>query len=207
MALSASEVKVLKQAPPVEGVLPVILERWSARSYADCDVLPADLEKIFEAVRWTASARNEQPWRFIVGRRNSETYEKIVNAMMEFTRPWASTAPVLILCLAKTRYSHDGSPNRFHMYDLGAAGTTLMLQATWQGLCARTLASFRSDELRKSLAIPEDYAIGSVIALGHQGDPGALPSTEMVAMETSSRARKSVNELVYSKLGEPLEFA
>ena len=207
MALSASEVKKLKQAPQVEGVLPVVLERWSARSYADRDVPLADVEKIFEAVRWTASARNEQPWRFIVGCRNSETYKKIAHAMMEFTRPWASTAPVLVLCLAKTRFSHDGSPNPFHLYDLGAAATTFMLQATWQGLCTRTLASFHSDELRKSLAIPEDFAIGSVIALGYQGDPAALPSGEMVAAETSSRARKTVNELVYSKWGEPLEFA
>ncbi len=205
MALSASEVKKLKQAPPVEGVLPVVLERWSARYYANRDVPLAGLEKIFEAVRWTASARNEQPWRFVVGSRDSETYKKIVHAMMEFTRPWASTAPVLVVCLAKTRFSHDGSPNPFHQYDLGAAGTTLMLQATWQGLCTATLASFHSDELRKSLAIPEDYAIGSVIALGYQGDPAALPSGGMAAMETSSRTRKSVNELV--SWGEPLKFA
>jgi nitroreductase len=205
MALSASEVKKLKQAPPVEGVLPVVLERWSARSYANREVPLAEIEKIFEAVRWTASARNEQPWRFIVALRNSETYEKIVHAMMGFTRPWASSAPVLIVCLARTRFSHDGSPNPFHQYDLGAAGTTIMLQATWQGLCTRTLASIHSDELRKSLAIPEDYAIGSVITLGYQGDPAALPSGEMVAMETSSRARKSVNELV--SWGEPLKFA
>jgi len=205
MALSASEVKKMKQAPPVEGVLPVVLERWSARFYADRDVPLAEIEKIFEAVRWTASARNEQPWRFIVASRNSETYKKIVQAMMGFTRPWASTAPVLIVCLAKTRFSHDGSPNPFHQYDLGAAGTTLMLQATWQGLCTRTLASFHNDELRKSLAIPEDYSIGSVITLGYQGDPAALPSGEMAAMETSSRARKSVNELV--SWGESLKFA
>ena len=206
MVLSASEVKELKQAPPVEGVLPVVLQRWSARSYADRDVPLAEVEKLFEAVRWTASARNEQPWRFVVGYRNSETYGKIVHAMLDFTRPWASTAPVLILCLAKTRFSPDGSPNPFHLYDLGAAATTLMLQATWQGLCARTLASFRSGDLRKSFAIPEDYAVGSVIALGYQGDPAALPSEELVAMETSSRERKSLKELVYLSWGKPLEF-
>ena len=207
MALSANEVKKLKQAPQFEGVLPVVLERWSARSYADRDVPLAEVEKIFEAVRWTASARNEQPWRFIVGLRNSETYEKIVHAMMAFTRPWASTAPVLVLCLAKTRFSHDGSPNPYHLYDLGAAATTIMLQATWQGLCTRTLGSFYSDELRRSLAIPEDYAMGCVIALGYQGDPAALQSAEMIAAESSTRARKPVNELVYSKWGEPLEFS
>ena len=206
MALSATEVKELKQAPPVDGVLPVILERWSVRSYAERAVPSAEIEKLFAAARWTASARNEQPWRFVVGCRGSETYNKIVDVMMEFTRPWASTAPVLIVCLAKKQFTHDGSPNPFALYDLGAAATTIMLQATWQGLSCRTLASFFGDKLRQSFAVPEDYAIGSIIALGYQGDPAALPSQEMIAQETSSRARKPLNELVYSSWGEPLEF-
>ncbi len=206
MTPSANEVKELKQAPPVDGVLPVILERWSARSYAERAVPSREMEKLFAAVRWTASARNEQPWRFVVGYRGSETYGKMVDVMMDFTRPWASTAPVLILCLAKKQFSHDGSPNQYHLYDLGAAATTLMLQATWQGLASRTLASFYRDPLRKSLGIPEEYAIGSAIALGYQGDPGALPSQEMIAQETSSRERKPLNELVYSSWGTALEF-
>jgi nitroreductase len=206
MALSAREVKERKQAPPVDGVLPVILERWSARSYAERAVPSTEIEKLFEAVRWTASARNDQPWRFVVGCRGSETYNKMVDAMMDFTRPWASTAPVLILCLAKKRFSLDGSPNPFHLYDLGGAATTILLQATWQGLSARTLASFFGDKLRQSFGIPEDYAIGSVIALGYQGDPAALPSEEMIAMETSSRERKPLQEIVYSSWGKPLEF-
>jgi nitroreductase len=206
MALSALEVKELKQAPAVDGVLPVVLERWSARSYEKRAVPATEIEKLFQAVRWTASARNDQPWRFLVGYHGSETHSKIVDAMMDFTRPWASTAPVLILCLARTRFSFDGSANPYHLYDLGAAATTLMLQATWQGLVSRTLASFYRDALRKSLAIPEEYAIGTVIALGYQGDPAALPSQEMVAQETSTRERKPLKELVLSSWGKALEF-
>jgi nitroreductase len=206
MALSALKAKEIKQAPPVNGVLPVILERWSARSYAERAVPPTEIEKLFASVRWTASARNEQPWRFVVGSRGSETYNKMVDIMMDFTRPWASTAPLLILCLAKKKFSHDGSPNPFALYDLGGAATTIMLQATWQGLSCRTLASFFGDKLRASLNIPEDYAIGSIIALGYQGDPVALPGEEMVAQETSSRERKPLEEIVFSSWGEPLEF-
>jgi len=206
MALSVLEVKELKQAPPVDGVLPVILERWSARSYAERAVPTTEIEKLFAAVRWTASARNEQPWRFVVGYRGSETYNKMVDVMMAFTRPWASTAPVLILCLAKKQFTHDGSPNPFHMYDLGAAATTIMLQATWQGLSSRTLASFFGDKLRASLNIPDDFVIGSIIALGYQGDPAALPSPEMIAQESSSRERKPLKEIVYSSWEQPLEF-
>jgi nitroreductase len=206
MALSVNEVKEVKQAPPVDGVLPVILERWSARSYAERTVPSTEIEKLFAAVRWTASARNEQPWRFVVGYRGSDAYSKMVDVMMDFTRPWASTAPVLILGLAKKQYSHDGSPSRFHLYDLGAAATTIMLQATWQGLSVRTLASFYGDKLRQSFCIPEDYAIGPILALGYQGDPAALPSAEMVAMETSSRERKPLKEFVYSSWGTAMEF-
>jgi len=76
VTLSAVEVNQLKHAPPIEVVLPIILERWSPRAFADRDVDPADLAKIFEAARWAPSSFNEQPWRFLVGLRNSETYEK-----------------------------------------------------------------------------------------------------------------------------------
>jgi nitroreductase len=58
MTLSALEVHNLKQAPPVEGVLPAVLSRWSPRSFADHEVSPADLAKVFEAARWSASAYN-----------------------------------------------------------------------------------------------------------------------------------------------------
>src|ERR1035437_8971053 len=60
MTLSAVEVNDLKQAPATEGVLPVLLDRWSARSFADREVSPAELRKVFEAARWSASAYNEQ---------------------------------------------------------------------------------------------------------------------------------------------------
>jgi nitroreductase len=206
MALSAAAVNKLKQAPQVEGVLPVILQRWSARSYADRDVPFSELEKLFEAARWTASARNEQPWRFIVAARNSPAYNKIIDTLMDFTRPWVSTAPVLIVCMAYTKLSAGGSPNPFHLYDLGAAGTTIMLQAASQGLACRTFASFHGDALRKAFAIPADFAIGSVIALGYQGDPSALTDAQLIAMETTSRTRKPLNELVFSAWGEPAKF-
>ena len=51
MTLSAIEVNRLKQAPTVEGVLPVVHARWSPRAFAPREVSPADLKKLFEAAR------------------------------------------------------------------------------------------------------------------------------------------------------------
>src|SRR5438128_2132056 len=98
---SASEVNQLKHAPPIDGVLPVILQRWSPRAFADRDVSPADLRKVFEAARWAPSSYNEQPWRFIVGTRNSSAYRKIGESLMPFNQAWALGAPVLILGVSK----------------------------------------------------------------------------------------------------------
>src|SRR5258707_1796037 len=112
MTLTAHEVNNMKYAQPsAEGVLPVILERWSPRHFADRDVSLAVLKVLFEAARWAPSSFNEQPWRFIVGHRTSETYKKIADALVPSNQAWAQNAPVLILSMAKTRFSNNDSPN------------------------------------------------------------------------------------------------
>jgi len=206
MTLSALEVNQLKQAPAVDGVLPVVLARWSARSFADRDVSPADLRKVFEAARWSASAYNEQPWRFLVGTRNSPTYQKIFSTLIGFNQSWAGAAPVLILGVSNTKFSHNGTPNAYALYDLGAATCALTLQAASLGLKTHTMAGFDHAAARTAFEIPEDFAIGAVIALGYQGDPAALGVEQLIELETTPRTRKSLNDFVFSAWGSPADL-
>jgi nitroreductase len=198
MTLTASEVHQMKYAQPsTEGVLHVILERWSPRAFADRDVSHADLKKIFEAARWAPSCFNEQPWRFIVGHRNSETYKKIADALVPANQAWALNAPVLILSVAKTRFSNNDSPNYYAVHDLGAADGFITLQAASMGIATHQMAGFDQAKARELFAIPEIYAIGSVMALGYQGDPSNL-GERYQAQEQSPRSRKSLSEIVLS---------
>lgn len=80
MILSAIEVDELKQAPRVEGVS-AVHQRWSARSCSEREVFPTDLTRGFEAARWAASSNNEQPWRFLMGARNSIAHKKVASAL------------------------------------------------------------------------------------------------------------------------------
>ena len=121
MTESINELNKAKQAPDVDGVLPIFHTRWSPRSFTDREVSKADLAKVFEAARWAASSFNEQPWRFLVGTRNSTAYQKIFDSLMPFNQQWAYAAPVLILGTARTKFSHNGTPNRVALFDLGAA--------------------------------------------------------------------------------------
>jgi nitroreductase len=203
MTLSAIEANHLKQAPAVEGVLPAVLNRWSPRSFAGRDVSTADLKKLFEAARWAPSSYNEQPWRFLAGTRNSITYKKIFDALMPFNQGWAGKAPVLILGAAKTKFSHNDSPNGFAVYDLGAASAYLVLQASALGLSTHQMAGYDQAAARAALGIPEDYTLGSVIALGYQGEPAALIDKQILTQETTPRERKPLSDFVYLSWGSP----
>lgn len=206
MTMSATEVNKLKQAPADDRILPVILHRWSPRSFADRDVSPADLKTIFEAVRWAASSYNEQPWRYFVGTRGSETYQKILQSLGEFNQAWARSAPVLILNVAKTTFSHNNSPNPVALYDLGASAATMCYQATALGLYTHQMAGYDRDVARKLFNVPEDYIFGAAAAMGYLGEPSALPNEQLIAQETAPRQRKPLSEFVLSAWGVPAKL-
>jgi nitroreductase len=206
MSKSVADINQLKHAPAVERVMPEVLHRWSPRSFSDRDVSAEDLRTIFEAVRWAASSFNEQPWRFLVGRRGDATYKKIFESLGEFNKAWAGTAPVLILDATRTKFSHNESPNPVALYDLGAAAATLCYQATHIGLFTHQMAGFDRDLARRLFEIPEEFMLGAVIALGYQGDPSSLIHDYMREQEISPRQRKPVSEFVLSSWDQPADL-
>jgi len=204
MTLSADEVKQLKQAPAHDGVIPAVLRRWSPRAYSDKPVSDADLKTIFEAVRWTASSSNEQPWRFIVGRKGSETYEKILSSLVEFNQLWAGKAPVLMIGIANILNS-KGATNGAAVYDLGQSAAMLVLQAADLGLEAHQMGGYDRDKARQLLGIPAEFHLGAAIALGYQGDPSLLNEHQQ-QQETTPRKRKELSEFVFGEWGEALKL-
>jgi len=206
MTLSATEVHQLKQAPATEEILPVFHARWSPRSFSDREVSSADLRKVFEAARWVPSSNNEQPWRFIVGRRNSDTFKKIASSLVSFNQAWAPNAPILILGTARKQFSHNNAPNNFALFDLGAASGFITLQAAALGLHTHQMAGYDQDVARKALQIPDEFHLGSVMALGYQGEPSTLPNQKLLDSETAPRSRKPLTEIVLSAWGEPAKL-
>ncbi len=206
MTLTATEVNQLKQAPAEDRILPVILHRWSPRSFANREVNPADLKTIFEAVRWAASSYNEQPWRYFVGHRGSETYRKILQSLGEFNQAWARSAPVLILNVAKTTFSHNNTPNPVALYDLGASAATLCYQAIALGLFTHQMAGYDRDVARKLFNVPDDYIFGAAMALGYQGEPAALPNEQYKSQEVARRQRKPLSDFVLEDWGVPAKL-
>lgn len=204
MTMTAREVDQIKQAIPADGVLPIFHQRWSARAFADREVSKEDLRRVFEAARWAPSSSNEQPWRYVVGTRGTETHNKIAESLAPSNRIWAQKAPVLMIGVVKMRFSHRDAPNLYATYDMGAASAYLVLQAAALGLTTHQMAGFDREKARQLLEIPEGFDFGAAIALGYQDHPATLPDEELIKRETQPRQRKALGEFVFSEWGKGL---
>jgi nitroreductase len=118
-------------------VHPLLSERWSPRGFDTSHRLPgAQLTALLEAVRWSPSANNAQPWRFVVTQRGEAGFERLVSTLSGNNRRWAGRASALLLVLAETA-DETGAPRPYALYDTGQAVAHLVTQAQAEG-CRRT---------------------------------------------------------------------
>jgi nitroreductase len=206
MTLTASQINKLKHAPATDRMLPAILQRWSPRAFADKDVPSDDLRLVFEAARWAPSSFNEQPWRYIAGRRGSETYTRIIETMTANNQAWAGTAPVLMVSTAKLTIGPENKPSYYALHDLGAASAYMALEAANLGLALHQMAGYDREKTRQSLGVPAEFEMGAAIALGYQGELHRLTKEEHVKRETAPRTRKGLDDIVFSAWGQPFGF-
>ena len=86
----------------------LILKRYSPVVFSEKEIKQEQIDLLIEAAKWAPSSYNEQPWRFIIGRKNDKIYEAILNSLMEGNRIWAKDAPILILTLSEKVFSRNG---------------------------------------------------------------------------------------------------
>lgn len=176
-------------------VLGVLAERWSPRAFDT--VLPIDeqtLSSALEAARWSPSANNSQPWRFVVARRGTALHHGIRDALMGFNQAWAGNAAVLIVAVAEVENA-EGQALSHSVYDVGQAVAHLSVQAHHDGLVVHQMSGFKPDEIRALVGLEPRFAPVTVIALGHLGDASALPEP-LQQREVAPRVRRPLAESV-----------
>jgi nitroreductase len=176
----------------------LIGRRWSPRAFSDRPVGADKLRSVLEAARWAPSSRNEQPWAYLVAtRKDPESYEALLEVLMNSNRAWAQNAPVLILTLAHTQLAKDATPNRHGFYDTGQATASLLIQATSLGLATHQMGGFDVEAARERFRVPSGWEPVSVMALGYPGEVESLPD-QFREREMEQRRRKPLEEFVFS---------
>lgn len=183
-------------------VHPFIRDRWSPRAFADRSVDRETLGSLLEAVRWSASRNNEQPWQFIVARKeDGSAFQRILGCLVPGNQLWAQHASALMISLARTTFERDGQPNRHALHDVGLATAQLILQAMALGLMVHPMAGIEVERIRSEYALPDDVEPVAGIAIGWPGDPDSLPD-KLRERELAPRGRKELDEIVLGGWGE-----
>ncbi|NIU02651.1 MAG: nitroreductase [Aliifodinibius sp.] len=195
--MQTTEERPVKLADTEYPIHELLKKRWSPRAFSEKSIDTELLNQLFEAARWAPSSYNEQPWRFIVARKNdTEAYEQLASVMNEFNQSWAMDAPVLVLALTKTTFDLDGRDNPHAEHDLGQAIAHLTFEATKNDLYVHQMAGISSEKARELYDISNDYNPMTMFAIGYKGQPESL-NEKMQKQETSPRIRKELDEILF----------
>lgn len=145
--------------------LEAILTRRSVREFTGDPVSKTDLSDLLRAGMQAPSARNRQPWRFIV-----IDDRAVLQAIADFhpTREALLQAPLAILVCSEK--SPDGGSANW-MLDCSAATQNILLAAHAMGLGAVWLGIYPNPErvngIKQLFRLPETVEPISLVALGH----------------------------------------
>lgn len=160
-----------------------VRNRLSIRAYKP-DPVPDDvLNRILEAGRLAPSAKNYQPWKFIVVR-DPSVREALVPACRG--QAFVGQAPVVLCACALTEQAWKGMGGYWsaEAVDLAIAIEHMMLAATAEGMGTCWIGAFLEAEVKKVLEIPDNVKPIALTPLGYTAKPA------------SSRPRKPLSEII-----------
>ena len=149
------------------------------------------LMALAEAARWAPSCFGDEPWRMIICSRehNPQAWDQAWHCLSEGNQSWCQHAPVLVLTCADTLFAHNDKPNRFGLYDSGAAAMSICIQAGSLGLMTHQMGGFNADRARAEFGIPERYIPAAMMSIGYQLPEDRLPEA-FREKELKPRVRK-----------------
>lgn len=189
----------IKSGKPDHEILTAISERWSPYCFDGRAVSQELLLQCLEAARWSASSYNEQPWYFIVAERTkADQFETMLGCLMEANQVWAKYSGVLLLAVSKETFTHNGTPNRVHGYDLGQAVAQLSVQATLLGLHVHQMAGINPSRVRQEYGLPDGFIPQTAVAIGYVAREPLAGQESFAGRDKQPRVRKPISEFVYS---------
>lgn len=148
-------------------ILPEIQNRFSINSFSEKTVSPEVLHRIVEAGRLAPSAKNRQPWRYIVVE-DKNVRAKITEA--SYNEQHVKEAPVIVaVCSTNVDYKMPNGQMAYPV-DLAMGASFMMLQAEHEGLGTCLITTYDQEEMREILTIPHSMRVVLLLLLGYSAE-------------------------------------
>jgi nitroreductase len=163
-------------------VFEAIQKRKSNRSFELTTVSKETLEKLLEAARLSPSAKNIQPWHFIVV---TDAQKRKALSKGLFAKFLTDTPAVMVLCGDQAASPH------WYVVDVALAGENMVLAATAEGLGTCWVGSFDEKDVKTLLGIPENLRVVALLAVGYAKEKISI-TAKMIHF---IRRRKTLSEI------------
>jgi len=160
----------------------VIKLRKSIRAYKPDPISDEVLTRILESGRLAPSAKNIQPWKFIVIKDTKIKQELVIACR---NQEFIAQAPVVICAVAleKIAWGKMGGYWSSYPVDITIALDHMILAATNEGLGTCWIGAYDETEVKRILKIPEDVKVIALTPIGYPAQP------------PSPRTRKPLSEI------------
>jgi nitroreductase len=149
-------------------VLTAIQTRRSIRRYLDQPVDPALVEQLLVAAMQSPSARNQQPWHFVVI--DDRALLDQIPGFMPNAAMVAGAPMAILLCADLKLEKSEG----YWVVDCAAATENMLLAAHGLGLgacwCGVYPRENRMEALHELLGLPENVEAHSLVVIGHPAE-------------------------------------
>ncbi len=173
--------------------LEAIRKRASLKTHLSVrDVEQEKITKVLDAARLAPSARNMQPWRFIVVKGREAVKTLVDRAFGEANRMLGESPVIIIACINPSDdVIRDGK--EYYLFDVVLAVENMLLAATDLGLAIHPMTGVNEEELRKMLSIPPQVRFVVTTPLAY---PAEGSYDEAAKERLNQRTRKDLKELV-----------
>jgi len=144
--------------------LEAIERRQSVRNYLDKEIPQDILEKVLEAGRLAPSAKNSQPWKFIIVK-DKNLRDELIPACKN--QKFVGDASIVIVGCATNPSYKMGNGDYSYSVDLAIALDHMSLQAAALGLGTCWIGAFYQDKVKEVLDIPEEVNVVALLPLGY----------------------------------------
>lgn len=190
------EVKLENLADTEHDVLFLLKQRYSPRIFKNKQIQHKHLVQLFEAVRWSASSNNLQPWRFIYAKKDTKAYQSIFDCLSDFNKTWTINAPLLMLTAYK-KQDEKGNDNFHALHDLGLSIGFMTVQAQFLNIGVHQMAGVDWKKAHEVFNVPEGFHITTAIALGYYGGSLDILPMDLKEQETDERIRMPQEKFVF----------
>jgi nitroreductase len=174
-------------------LIPALSNRKSSRIMTDRPVERVKIDALIEALRWSPSSNNKQPWKLLVCE-SAGARAAFDASLSPGNQSWAPRAPVKIALIGNPTEQAELFGQQRYLLDMGMGLQSVLVQALAMGLNARAMAGFDEAKARAGLALPDPWRVIALIGVGY---PGKLDdyAADVQEKEAKPRGRKTAGEI------------